>query len=72
MKKGLLIGAIGLSALIGFNVTIGIENLNEESYVTLKNIEALADNGENFLYECLSFGSIECPNSPIKVKFVWW
>ena len=72
MKKGLLIGAIGLSVLIGFNVTIGIENLNKESYITLKNIEALADTGESVGYYCLYIGSVDCPTNGIKVQAVWW
>ena len=53
MKKGLLISAIGVSTLIGFNVTISIEDLNKESFVTLRNIEALADNGESSHQESL-------------------
>ena len=71
MKKGLLIGAIGVSTLIGFNVTISIEDLNKESYVTLRNIEALADNGENVDHQCLFIGSVDCPANGTKVKAVW-
>ena len=55
---------------VSLNVNLKSNNLEQRSFgITLDNIEALA-NGENPEVSCTLPGSLDCPRSIIKVKYI--
>jgi len=68
MKKKIAVSIFLL--LTCLTLTITLQNSQaEESNVTLFNIEALT-NTENELYVCFGIGSLDCPNSMVKVLYI--
>lgn len=53
-----------------FNFTIVSKRVNNTSSIALQNVEALSY-AESINKSCLGVGSIDCPNSNEKVKFVY-
>lgn len=69
MKKIIYLLSVLILVAISFNLTIVVNHLNSVSYLTLQNIEALSY-AETVNELCCGIGSLDCPNSQIKVKFV--
>ena len=70
MKK-ILYSLSVLVILVGtFNFTIINKRINNVSCIVLKNIEALSY-AETVNEQCYGIGSLDCPNSKGKVKFVY-
>jgi len=70
MKKILYSLAVLILIVITFNFSIVTKRVNNVSSITLQNIEALSyaeTTGQHCYYE----GSIDCPVSKDKVKFVY-
>lgn len=70
MKKIIYLISVLILVAITFNLTIVINHLNSISYMTLQNIEALSY-AETINKNCVGVGSLDCPNSNIKVKLVY-
>lgn len=70
MKNCLTILAVATAIAIASNFNLDLPfNREEESLITLTNIEALAK-GEGVGKSCEFNGSVDCPHSGIKVLYV--
>jgi len=69
MKKILYSLSVLILIVISFNLTITVKHFNNNSSITLQNIEALSY-AETVNNLCYGIGSLDCPNSHEKVKFV--
>lgn len=70
MKKHLIMLGVCLAIVIGLNVNLQWKNVDQDRLgITMSNIEALA-NGENQEVSCTVPGSLDCPRSAIKVKYI--
>jgi len=70
MKKILYSLAVLVLIVITFNFSIVTKRVNNVSSIALQNIEALSY-AESTNQSCLGVGSIDCPVSKNKVKFVY-
>ena len=70
MKKYLIALAVSVGASVGLNVNLVYNSmLPKKSDISMDNVEALAST-EDPNVACLYPGSIDCPVSTIKVKYV--
>ena len=69
MKKILCSLSVLVILVTTFNFTIINKRINNVSCIVLKNIEALSY-AETTNENCYGVGSVDCPNSKEKVKFV--
>lgn len=69
-KKGLLCVALLLMGAAWAYVRIAYMNRNNLTPVMLENIEALATGETNISVRCFGYGSIDCPITSAKVRYV--
>jgi len=70
MKKIIYLLSVLILVAITFNLTITVKHFNNNSSMTLQNIEALSY-AETINKNCVGVGSLDCPNSNFKVKLVY-
>jgi len=70
MKKILYSLSVLVILVTTFNFTIINKHFDNVSCIALQNIEALSY-AESTNQSCLGIGSLDCPNSKEKVKFVY-
>lgn len=70
MKKLLILISLCLTLVLCLNIDLQWNKIEDGKLtLTMNNIEALAD-GENQGVECKLSGSLDCPSSIIKVKYI--
>lgn len=70
MKKYFIVVGVCVLAYISFNVSLKHSNSNPTGLtITLNNVEALAQT-EDPQVSCLHNGSLDCPRTTIKVKYI--
>jgi len=71
MKMCFIVLGIFLAAGVCLNINLQWNiSEHEKLAITMNNIEALA-NGENQEMFCRNLGSLDCPRSTIKVKYIF-
>lgn len=70
MKRYYILLATSLVIILCLNIDLQWKHQEQDNFdITMHNIEALA-NGENGTISCLHLGTIDCPTSVIKVKYL--